>query len=141
MTWVAVRRVLVVAFTPRIGARRGVYAAHPPTASEAMPRTPLDDAALTAAVRDHDDGATVALRVSPRAPTTALTGRHGDALKLKVHAPPVDGAANVEVRRFIAACCGVRPSDVEVRSGDRSRTKVILVRGVDAAHLRAALAG
>lgn len=98
--------------------------------------TPAD---VAPAVRGHDDGATVALRVVPRAPRTEITGRHGDALRLKVHAAPVEGAANAEVLAHIAACCKVRTRDVELLSGERSRQKVVLVRGLDPDQVVAAL--
>lgn len=101
----------------------------------------LDDAALAIAVRDHEHGATIALRVIPRAPHTVFAGRHGDALKLKVHAPPVEGAANEAVRRHVAQCCRVRAADVEVLRGERSRDKVVLIRGRDADEVRRSLAG
>lgn len=91
-------------------------------------------------VRDHPDGATVRVRVVPRARRSALAGRHGDALKLKVAAPPVDGAANDEVRRFLADLSDVRPAEVEIISGERVRDKVVLVRGVAPDQLRTALA-
>jgi uncharacterized protein len=91
------------------------------------------------AVAAHPDGATVALRVVPRARRTELAGRYGDRLKLKVAAPPVEGAANAEVADFLAARCGVRSSDVELLAGHRGRDKVVLVRGVSAPSLVAAL--
>jgi uncharacterized protein len=100
--------------------------------------TPAD---VEAAVRDHPEGATVALRVVPRAPRTELAGRHGRSLKLKVHAPPVEGAANEVVRRFVADLADVRPADVELLQGERSRDKIVLVRGVTAAALAGRLAG
>lgn len=103
--------------------------------------TVLDEAVLALAVRDHADGATVRLRVVPRAPRTAFTGRYGDALKLKVHAPPVDGAANTEVCRHLARRCGVASREVTLLQGERSRDKVALVAGRDAAQVRQALAG
>jgi uncharacterized protein len=90
-------------------------------------------------VRDHPDGATVCLRVIPRAPRTALAGRHGGAHKLKVAAPPVDGAANDEVRRFLAELSGVRRAEVAIISGERARDKVVLVRGVAPERLRTVL--
>lgn len=93
------------------------------------------------AVRAHEGGATVALRVVPRAPRTEVVGRYGDRIKLKVAAPPVEGAANEAVAAFLADRCGVRPADVEVLSGERSRDKVVLVRGVPARVLIAALGG
>jgi uncharacterized protein len=101
----------------------------------------LSRADVEVAVRDHADGASVALRVVPRAPRTELAGRHGRTLKLKVHAPPVEGAANDAVRRFLADRLGVRASEVELLQGERSRDKVVLVRGITGGALTSALTG
>lgn len=57
-----------------------------------------------------------------------------------MNAPPVEGAANDEVCRFLAGKVGVRPSDVSILAGTRGRDKVALVRGVSAEMLRRALA-
>jgi uncharacterized protein len=93
------------------------------------------------AVRAHERGASVTLRVVPRAPRTELAGRYGRALKLKVHAPPVEGAANEAVRRYVAERVGVRIGEVELLQGERSRDKVVLVHGVSTDSLAAALVG
>jgi uncharacterized protein len=100
---------------------------------------PLSHADVEVAVRDHPEGASLAIRVVPRAPRTGLAGRHGRALKLRVHAPPVEGAANEEVRRYLADLLDVRASEVELLQGERSRDKVVLVRGVTVPHLTASL--
>lgn len=94
---------------------------------------------VEAAVRDHAEGASVALRVVPRARRTQLAGRHGSSLKLKVSTPPVGGAANREVSRHLARLVGVRPSEVVLVQGDRSREKLVVVRGRSAAQVRTAL--
>jgi uncharacterized protein len=99
----------------------------------------LRRADVEVAVREHPDGATVALRIVPRAPRTALVGRHGRALKLKVHAPPVEGAANEAVRRELAARLGVLPTAIELLQGERSRDKVVLVHGASVAEVVDAL--
>ena len=91
---------------------------------------------MDAIVADHADGATIAVRVAPRASRTQVAGRHGDALKVSLAAPPVDGAANAELIRCLARLVGVRRSDVTIVRGERSRDKVVLVRGVDAWQLR-----
>lgn len=98
-----------------------------------------DDVAI--ATTQHPEGATVLLRVIPRARHASMTGRHGDALKLRVTAPPVDGAANAAVVEFLAARCGVRPAAVEILSGERSRDKVVLVRGVSVQAVVRSLSG
>ena len=90
------------------------------------------------ALRRHAQGVAVAFRVVPRAARTECTGLHGAALKLKVAAPPVDGASNDALRRWVADLCGCRNREVEVLVGERSRDKVVLIRTVDeAAVLRA----
>jgi hypothetical protein len=91
-------------------------------------------------VKDHADGATIAVRVAPRASRTELAGRHGDALKIRLAAPPVDGAANAELIRLVARLVGVARSDVSIIRGGQSRDKLVLVAGVDAWQLRSVLA-
>ena len=86
---------------------------------------------LAVALHRRDDGVTVSLRVVPRAPRTECTGLSGSALKVKVAAPPVGGAANDAVRRWLADLCGCRAAEVEVLVGERSRDKVVLIRDVD----------
>jgi uncharacterized protein (TIGR00251 family) len=89
---------------------------------------------------------TVVLRVhvQPGAGRSSIVGRHGDSLKVRVAAPPVDGRANVAAMALIAATLGVKDSAVEVVSGERSRLKRLRVTGIDVddveARLRQALA-
>lgn len=78
---------------------------------------------------------TFAVRVVPRASKSALTGEHGGALKVRVAAPPVEGAANAELARFLAKTFGVAARDVEVLSGHASKTKRVRVRGAKASDL------
>jgi hypothetical protein len=68
--------------------------------------------------------------VQPRASNSALAGQHGDALKVRVTAPPLDGAANEALVRFLAERLGVAPSAVRVESGAGSRAKVVTVEGI-----------
>lgn len=96
----------------------------------------LDDA-----VRPHPDGAIVTVQAVPRAGRTEIAGiRHG-AVRIRLAAPPVDGAANAALTRFLAARCDVGRSDVEVVRGTRGRDKVVLIRGRTVAQVRASLAG
>jgi uncharacterized protein len=94
---------------------------------------------LAVALHRRDDGVTVSVRVVPRAPRTECVGLAGGALKVKLSAPPVDGAANDALRRWLADLCGCRPSEVEVLVGERSRDKVVLVRDVEEADVLRAL--
>ena len=68
--------------------------------------------------------------VQPRASRTEVVGLHGDAIKLRVAAPPVEGEANDEVVRFIAKTLGISNSAVHIVSGETGRRKVIEVGGV-----------
>lgn len=89
-----------------------------------------------------DTVATVVLRVhvQPGAGRTAVTGRHGDAVKLKVAAPPEGGRANEAVTDLLATMLGVDRSRVELTSGATSRTKRFTVAGVDLGDFRRLLA-
>lgn len=72
------------------------------------------------------------LHVQPGAGRTAVTGRYGDALKVKVAAPPEQGRANDACAELVAKVAGVKRADVEVVSGASSRSKRVQVSGVDA---------
>lgn len=74
--------------------------------------------------------ARLTVRVHPRAKRSAITGRFGDAWKLDLAAPPVDGKANQECVRFFADLAGVPRSRVRIVLGASSRTKVIEIEGL-----------
>ena len=78
-----------------------------------------------------DDSVVLRLHVQPGAGRTAIVGRHGDALKVRVAAPPEGGRANEACRALVASTFGVKDSDVELTSGESSRTKRVTIRGVD----------
>ena len=71
-----------------------------------------------------EDGATFAVRVVPRASKNEIVGIHGDALKIRVAAPPVEGRANEDLIAFLAQRLGVRKSQVEIVAGATSRRKM-----------------
>jgi len=81
-------------------------------------------------------GATFAVKVQPRARKNAITGEFGDALKLALTAPPVDGRANVACIEFFANLLKVSRSSVTIASGETSRNKVIRVAGLSAEEVR-----
>ena len=85
--------------------------------------------------------ARVAIKVHPRAKRTALAGRLGEAWKLDVASPPVDGKANQECLRFFAALAGVTMSRVRIVTGAASRNKVVEVQGYAQDALERLLAG
>jgi len=79
---------------------------------------------------------TFAVKVHPRAKKNAITGEIGDALKVSVTAPPVDGRANEACIEFFAKLLKVSRSSVTIASGQSSRNKVIRVSGVTAEQVR-----
>jgi uncharacterized protein (TIGR00251 family) len=91
---------------------------------------------------ENEGALTFGVRVVPRASKSAAAGEHGGALKVRVAAPPVEGAANEELARFLAKAFGVAAREVEIVSGRASKSKVVRVRGARAADLlRLACAG
>ncbi|HSB12513.1 MAG TPA: DUF167 domain-containing protein [Blastocatellia bacterium] len=83
---------------------------------------------------------TLRVRVQPRASRTEIVGEHAGAIKLRLAAPPVNGKANEECRRFLARLLGVSAGSVEIIAGESSRDKIIRIRDVNAAHLEKAIA-
>lgn len=81
----------------------------------------------------------MAVHVVPRARRTEVAGRHGDAIKVRVAAPPADGAANAELIRYVAQRLGVARRSVEIAAGAASRDKVLAVDGLSADVIRARL--
>ncbi len=75
-------------------------------------------------------GIELSLHIQPRAGRTEVVGPHGDALKIRLAAPPVDGEANEELIRFLAKTLGVAKSAVSIESGGTGRKKRVRVMGV-----------
>lgn len=67
------------------------------------------------------------LRIVPNARRSEVVGVHGDAIKVKVQAPAMDGKANEALREFLAEALGVSVRDVEIVTGEKSRDKVVAV--------------
>jgi len=76
------------------------------------------------------DGTRLTLRVQPRASRNELAGRHGQALRLRLAAPPVDGAANDALLRFLADVLHLPRSALTLVAGPASRSKVVQVAGL-----------
>lgn len=87
-------------------------------------------------VTEHQDGVTFTVQVVPRARRSQLGGLYGAALKVRLTAPPVKGAANAALCDFLAERLGVRSRAVEIMSGHTSRQKVVRVSGVSADMVR-----
>ena len=80
-----------------------------------------------------DGRLTLTLHIQPGAKKTEFAGLHGDALKIRLAAPPVDGKANEALIRFVADQLGLAKSSVNLKSGQTSRRKVLEVIGATAA--------
>lgn len=85
---------------------------------------------LRTIVQDRDGGVILTVHVQPNAARTECVGIHGDALKIRVAARPVDGAANAELIRFIAEHCAVPRANIHIRTGLEARRKRVLIKGV-----------
>src|SRR5215469_6155915 len=81
-------------------------------------------------VKDTSEGVTFTVKVHPRARKNAITGTVGEALKLALTAPPVEGRANQAVVEFFADLFEIPRSSVTIASGARGRRKVIRVKDV-----------
>ena len=77
-------------------------------------------------------GVRLRLHIQPGAARTGVAGIHGTALKIRISAPPVDGAANRELVRFLAEVLAVPARHVEVVSGQSGRRKTAVIRGITA---------
>lgn len=81
-------------------------------------------------INENSDGVSIAVKVHPRAKKNAITGTVGDAFKLALTAPPVEGRANEAVIEFFAKLFRVPRSSVTITAGATSRNKVVRVEGV-----------
>jgi uncharacterized protein (TIGR00251 family) len=77
--------------------------------------------------RDHRGALVLTLHVQPGAARTEVAGLHGDAIKVRLAAPPVDGKANAELVRFLADAFGVPARQVTLVRGETSRQKVVRI--------------
>lgn len=76
------------------------------------------------------------LRVIPNAKRNEVVGVHGDAIKIKIQAPAMDGKANAAVLAFIAEKLGISARKIALRAGEKSRDKTVVIAGMDADEMR-----
>ena len=88
------------------------------------------------ALHETPGGVTFAVRVQPRARRNSVLGEVGDALKIALTSPPVDGRANEACIEFLAELFTIPRSSVSIVSGQSSRNKVIRIAGCTAAYIR-----
>jgi len=92
-------------------------------------------------IHDTPAGATFQVKVHPRARKNGITGVIGDALKVALTAPPVEGRANEACVKFLAEFLNVPRSSVTIAAGEASRQKLIRIAGVTAAQVEERLRG
>jgi uncharacterized protein (TIGR00251 family) len=80
---------------------------------------------------------TLELKIIPNAPRNEIAGWLGPALKVKIHAPALEGRANDELLAFLAETLGVPRRSITLLRGDKSRQKVVQITGLDATTVRA----
>ena len=79
-------------------------------------------------IQKNSNGIILKVFVQPRSSKNMIAGQHGDALKIKLTAPPVDDAANKMCVQYLAKCLKVPKSSIKIISGHTSRTKRLLLR-------------
>jgi uncharacterized protein (TIGR00251 family) len=88
-----------------------------------------------------DFSCTLEVRVIPNAPRNEVVGWHGGALKVKVHAPALEGRANAELCEFLASHLGLPRRAVTLLRGEKSRRKVLRIAGFGAAEMQRRFGG
>lgn len=84
-------------------------------------------------LKPTDGGFFISVHAVPNARKTEIVGIHGEALKIKVQAPPVDGKANDEIQNFLAAVLGQPKKTISLKRGDKSREKFFYIESTASA--------
>ncbi|MFA6313803.1 MAG: DUF167 family protein [Sterolibacterium sp.] len=87
-------------------------------------------------LRASGDAVVLSLHIQPGAKKTEIAGLHGEALKIRLAAPPVDGKANDCLIAYLAQTLGIAKGRIDLISGISSRAKRVRVEGVDAEAVR-----
>ena len=96
---------------------------------------------MSAWLRDSGEGVVLSLHVQPGAKTTEVVGLYGDALKIRLAAPPVDGKANECLLEYVADTLNVPKRQVTLVSGLSSRSKWVAVVGMTAKEIERRMLG
>jgi hypothetical protein len=91
------------------------------------------------ALTETGKGVRFSIRVMPRSSKCGLAGLQGDALKIRVMEPPVEGRANEACIRFLASLFNVRKDRITIEAGQKSKNKQVLIAGLSQEDVRAAL--
>lgn len=95
---------------------------------------------LGPALDEAADGSVLRIHVQPGAKRTEVAGLHGDALKVRIHAPPVEGRANEALIAFLASALRVERRAVTISAGERARKKRVRIAGLTPPEVAARLA-
>jgi len=90
-------------------------------------------------IKETDTAVTIRVRAQPRASRTEIIGEHDGALKIRIAAPPLNGKATEECRRFLAKLLDVSATSVEIISGETSRDKIVRIQNISARRVLEAL--
>ena len=90
-------------------------------------------------VKETPHGITLDVVIHPKSSRDEIVGMHGDALKIKLTAPPVDGKANAALIAFLAKKLGIAKSRITIIRGETSRRKTIHIAGIDVEHAKSLL--
>lgn len=90
-------------------------------------------------LQPHKDGATLAVRVTPKSSRSQIAGIVGDELKITLNAPPADGQANKELIHLLSKTFSIPKSQIEIISGQTARSKRLLLRGIDPTSIQSKL--
>ena len=91
----------------------------------------MNSSKLSLIVSEKQDGCILKCWIQPRSSRNALVGIHGDAIKIALTAPPVDGKANKELLKFLAKYFKLPKSSIQIIAGESSRNKTILITDID----------
>lgn len=86
------------------------------------------------AIEATDQGCRIHIHAAPRASKSRVVGLHDDRIKIQIAAPPVDGAANAELLKFLAGVLNVPRSQLSLVAGESGKRKTVSVTGVTCDH-------
>ncbi len=86
-------------------------------------------------IKETSKGVLLPVRAVPRAAKNEIQGIYGDALKVRLQAPPVEGKANAALIRFLSDALDISRSQISVASGETGRNKAVLITGISKANL------
>ncbi len=91
---------------------------------------------IRSCIKDRSGNVELRIHCQPRAFQTEIVGSHGDALKVRLVAPPIEGQANAELCLFLAQYFGVLRQEVQILSGKGARQKRVLIKGKTAQEIQ-----